>query len=122
MAIFEGNIVQNNTSVGTIASLIWNPENTSSTTFGPLGSVSSTAVLKDVTIVNTGTVNVYVGSGSAAAATTTGLLLPVGGQVTIQGYSLSNPTGALGQIWGNVGTVGSTGSTKAGLASVASVV
>lgn len=122
MAIFEGNIVQANSAVGTIASLIWNPENTSTTTFGPLGSVASTAVLKDVTILNSGTVNVYISSGSLAVASTSGLLIPVGGQVTIQGYNISSPTGTLGQIWGQVGTVGSTGATIAGLSSVASVV
>jgi len=108
--------------VGTIASLIFNPENTSATTFGSLGSVSSTAVLKDVTIVNQGTAIVYVGSGSAAAATSTGLAIPVGGQVTIQGYSVTSPTGVVGQIWGQTATVGLTSVTAAGLASVASVI
>jgi hypothetical protein len=119
--IFESAIQQANSSIGTASSLVWNPENQSSTTFGPLGSVPSTAVLKDVTIINTGTVPVYLGSGSlAAGGTVTPLQIPVGGQVTVQGYSVSNPSGTTGQIWGNV--TSGTGSTLAGLASVASVV
>ena len=121
MAIFEAGIQQVNSSIGTTSALVWNPENTSTTTFGPLGSVSTTAVLKDVTILNTGTVTVYVGSGSlAAGGSQTPMAIPVGGQLTIQGYSVTNPSGTTGQIWGNV--VSGTGSTLAGLASVASVV
>jgi flagellar basal body rod protein FlgF len=119
--LFESAIQQVNSSIGTSSSLIWNPENTSSTTFGALGSISSTATLKDVTIINTGTVAVYVGSGSlAAGGTTYPLQIPVGGQLTVQGYSVANPSGTTGQIWGNTTT--GTGSTLAGLASVASVV
>jgi len=121
VALFESAIQQVNTSVGTVASLIWNPENTSATTFGPLGSVASTAVLKDVTIINTGTVAVLVGSGSASAAATTGLSIPAGGQVTVQGYSVTSPSSTTGQIWGQTTVVNTTGSTLAGLASVASV-
>ena len=121
MPIFEAGIQQVNSSIGTSSSLIWNPENTSTTTFGALGSVSTTATLKDVTIVNTGTVTVFAGSGSLAAGNVaTPLAIPVGGQVTIQGYSVVNPSGTTGQIWGNTTT--GTGSTLAGLASVASVV
>lgn len=122
MALFEAGIQQVNSSVGTIASLIFSPENQSATTFGPLGSVPSTAVLKDVTIINTGTVPVLIGSGSASAAATTGMSIPVGGQVTIQGYSVTNPSSTTGQIWGQTTVVGTTGSTLAGLASVASVI
>ena len=121
MAIFENGIVQVNSSIGTASSLIWNPENSSTTTFGPLGSVSAAAVLKDVTILNTGTVTVFAGSGSlTAGGASTPLAIPVGGQLTIQGYSVTNPSGVVGQIWGNTTT--GTGSTTAGLASVASVV
>jgi hypothetical protein len=120
VAIFESSIQQVNSAIGTTSALVWNPENTSATAFGPLGSVPSTAVLKDVTILNTGTVTVYVGSGSlSAGGSQTPLAIPAGGQVTIQGYSVTNPSGATGQIWGNVTT--GTGSTLAGLATVASV-
>jgi hypothetical protein len=113
VAIFEAGIQQVNSNIGTSYSLIWNPENTSTTTFGALGSVSSTATLKDVTIMNTGTVTVFVGSGTQTA-------LGVGQQLTIQGYNVTNPSGTTGQIWGNTTT--GTGATTAGLASVASVV
>jgi len=120
--LFESNIVQINSSVGTVSSLIWNPENTSTTTFGALGSVASTATLKDVTIMNTGANTIYVGSGSISAASTNGLSIPAGGQLTVQGYSVVSPTGTTGQIWGQTGVVGQTSSTTCGIASVASVV
>ena len=121
MAIFEAGIQQVNSNIGTSYSLIWNPENTSTTTFGALGSISSTATLKDVTIQNTGTVTVFVGSGTQTAGGSAGsLALGVGQQVTIQGYNVTNPSGTTGQIWGN--TTAGTGATLAGLASVASVV
>lgn len=121
MPLFESGIVQVNPSIGTASVLVWNPENTSSTAFGSLGSVATTAVLKDVTIINNGTVAVYLGSGSlTAGAATTPLQVPAGGQLTIQGYSVTNPAGVVGQIWGN--TTSGTASTIAGLASVASVV
>jgi hypothetical protein len=120
--IFETGIVQVNSSVGSIASLIWNPSNQSSTTFGSLGSVPTTATLKDVTIVNQGSVAVYVSWGSISSSTTTlGLQIPVGGQLTVQGYSVTNPSGSAGQIWGQCAGA-NTGQTVAGLASVASVV
>jgi hypothetical protein len=119
--IFAAGIQQVQSSIGTTSALVWNPENTSATTFGPLGSVPATAVLKDVTILNTGTVTVYIGSGSlTAGGSQTPLAIPVGGQVTVQGYSVSSPSGATGQIWGN--TSSGTGSTLAGLVSVASVI
>jgi hypothetical protein len=121
VALFEAGIQQVNSAIGTTSALVWNPENTSTTTFGPLGSVSTTPVLKDVTIMNTGTVTVYVGSGSLiAGGSQSALQIPVGGQVTIQGYSVTKPTGTAGQIWGNTTT--GTGATLAGLASVASVI
>jgi hypothetical protein len=119
--IFEGAIQQTNSNIGTSYSLIWNPENTSSTTFGALGSVSSTAVLKDVIIQNIGTVTVFAGNGTQTAGGSAGsLAIPVGGYVLISGYSVTNPSGVVGQLWGNTTT--GTGSTLAGLASVVSVV
>ena len=119
MALFESGIVQVNSAIGTGNSLIWNPENTSNTTFGALGSVPAAAVLKDVTIINTGTVAVIVGSGTVSGLTL-GLSIPPGGQLTLQGYSVSAPSGTAGQIWSSAAT--GTGATTAGLASVASVV
>lgn len=120
MALFESAIVQVATP-GTISTKIWDPSNTSATTLGALGSVASGATLKDVTVINSGTVNIYVGMGSVSAASTTSLLVPVGGQMTLQGYSQVGTTGSPGAIWANVGTVGYTGATVAGLASVVSV-
>lgn len=118
---FESAIQQVQSSVGTSSVLLWNPENTSSTTFGPLGSVSATAVLKDVMIYNTGTVTVFAGSGSLAAGNvSTALAIPVGGRIVIGGYTVTNPSGVVGQIWGNTTT--GTGSTLAGMPSVTSVV
>ena len=115
MAIFEAGIQQVNSSVGTVASLIWNPDNTSATTFGPLGSVPSTAVLDGLIIQNTGSVSVYVAMGSLSAASSTGIEITAGGQMYLPGYSASGGSTA-GQIWGQTATVGDTSSTLAGLA------
>jgi hypothetical protein len=120
VALFESGIVQVS-SPGTVSSICWNPSNTSATTFGSLGSVPASAVLKDVTVINQGTVPVYVGMGSAAATTSQiGAQIPAGGQLTIQGYS--GTVGTAGTIWANTGVVGQTGLVAAGMASVASVV
>jgi hypothetical protein len=118
--IFETAIVQVQSSVGTQPAIVWDPGNTSATTYGPLGSVPSASVLKDVTIINTGTVNIYAGMGTVAYASKTGALIPVGGQLTFQGYSVTGQTG-VGTIWANAGTVGYSSSTIAGMASVAAV-
>lgn len=120
MPLFESAIVQVS-SPGTVSALIWNPANTSSTTFGSLGSVPSGAVLKDLILVNQGTVNIYYGMGIASNAGTLGSLLPVGGQHTLQGYQGVGGA-ATQQIWGNTGTVGSVGQVAVGLASVISAV
>jgi hypothetical protein len=120
--IFESGIQQVNSSVGTIASLVWQPSNTSATTFGPLGSVASAAALKDVMVQNTGTNVIYVGMGSAAAAATTGAQVQPGGYALFSGYSVTAGTAVTGNIWAQTGTVGQTSSTVAGMASVISVV
>ena len=124
MPIFETGIVQVNSAIGTSSVLVWNPENTSSTTFGSMGSVATTAVLKDVIIQNTGTAIVYIGSGSlTAGAVTTALQIPIGGYVLISGYSVTSPTGTTGQIWGNTSaTSAGSASTIAGLSSSQNVV
>jgi hypothetical protein len=121
VAIFESGIVQVNSAIGTISSLIWNPSNTSSTTFGSLGSVSASAILKDVTVINQGTVAIYVSSGSIASSTPTlGVQIPVGGQLTVQGYS--GTVGTAGSLWAQAGAASQTGQAAAGMASVPSVV
>jgi hypothetical protein len=120
VALFEAGIVQT-TSPGTISTPVWNPSGTSTTTYGALGSVPSTAILKDVTVINQGTVNVYLASGSVSLANIgTGILLPVGGQITIQGYS--GTVGTAGTIWAQTSTINTTGAIAAGMASVPSVV
>ena len=51
---------------------------------------------------------------------TCGILLAVGGQITLQGYG--GTVGTAGTVWANTGTVGLTGAVAAGMPSVASVV
>ena len=100
--------------------MVWNPGNSSATAMGSLGSVPSGAVLRDVTLMNTGTNPLYLQSGSVSAAVATGLLFPAGAQLTIQGYLGTGA--AAGTIWANTSVVGTSGAVTAGLASVASVV
>ena len=69
-------------------------------------------MLKDVTVINQGTVAVYVNSGSAAVATVLGVQVPVGGQLTVQGYS--GTVGTAGSLWANTAVVGTTGQVAVG--------
>jgi hypothetical protein len=120
--LFESSIVQVNSAVGTLSSLIWQPANTSATTFGSLGSVTAGDVLHDVTIMNTGAGTVYASAGTTTAgAGVAGLPINPGGQVTLQGYAVTAGTSVAGNIYG-ICTTGASSSTTAGLASVASVV
>lgn len=122
MPIFESAIQQVNSAVGTVSSLIFQPSNTSATTFGPLGSVPSGAVLKDVTVINTGANPIYVGMGSAAVMTVLQAQVQPGGQLTFQGYNVTAGTGVTGNIWANTGVLNTTSSTVVGLTSVVSIV
>jgi hypothetical protein len=123
VGLFETGIVQVSSSVGTLSSIIWQPSNQSTTTYGPLGSITTGDVLKDVTILNTGPGTVYVGAGSlAASATPLGAQINPGGQATFQGYNITAGTSTAGNIWAITPTGGTTSSTTAGLASIASVV
>ena len=120
MAIFESNLVQ--VSTVTSAAIIWDPSNTSTTTYGPLGAVPTvtpTQTLRDVTIVNNGPGVLFIGQGSAVTntGTTAALPVPVGGQVTIQGYTAVAGTTA-GRIYG---VSASTSAVEVGLGSVVSV-
>lgn len=117
MPLFETGIVQVNSSVGSLSSLIWNPAYTGTTTFGPLGGIAVGSSLKDVTIMNTGPGTVYVAAGSmAASATPIGAPVVPGGQMTLEGYSVTAANNTVGQLWGIVATGGSNSSTTAGLA------
>lgn len=122
MAQFASNIVQVNSSVGTIMSLIWNPGNTSTTTFGALGSVSSTAVLSGLIVANTGTNTIYINSGSAntSVSGTVGTAIAPNSEVYFSGYSGTGA--AAGSIWAQTQVVGQTSSTMVGLPSVPSVI
>ncbi len=102
MAIFETGYAPV-TSVGTIASIIFNA-----------GSVSAGS--RDVTVINTGPAGgtIYVGGGSAAANATTGIPVVVGAQVTLQGAAVT--------LWANVQSPAVNSTCQAGLATLASVV
>ena len=120
MALFESGIVQQ-TAPGTISAMVWNPSASSTTTYGALGSVPSTAVFHDLQVVNSGTANLYLNSGSVSAAQgTCGVLLIPGQTLIIQGYS--GTVGTAGTIWANTGTIGYASTAIAGMPSVLSVV
>jgi hypothetical protein len=119
--IFSSAIIQTQSAVGTAPAVVWDPGSSGTTTYGPLGSVPTSSLLRDVTIINTGTVNIYAGMGTVAYASTTGALIPVGGQLTFFGYSVTGRTG-VGTIWANAGTVGYSSSTTAGMVSVQAVI
>lgn len=120
MSQFETAIVQVNGSIGTICSMVWNPGNQSSTTFGSLGSVPSGAVLNGLIVANTGSVPIYLSSGSVAASAATGVPVAPGGEMLLQGYS--GVGAAAGTVWAQTLTPGTTSSTQSGLPSVVAVV
>lgn len=123
MPLFETGIVQVVSNFGSISAVIWQPSNTSTTTFGPLGSITVGDTLKDVTILNQGPGTIYAAAGSiAASASPIGLQIAPGGQCTLQGYNITAANTTNGQIWAITATGGTTASTQVGLASVASVV
>jgi hypothetical protein len=110
-------------SVGTVSSVIWDTDNTSTTTYGPLGSITAGDVLKDVVIMNTGSNTMYVGSGSISATSTNGLAIPAGGELVLYGYSATSTVSTTtGDIWAQTGVVGQTTSCIVGLASIQNAV
>lgn len=117
MAIFESNLVQ--TTTITSAALIWDPSNNSATAFGPQGKVNvltPAQTLSNVTIVNQGPGVLFVGQGSAVAntGTTAAMAIPVGGQLTLRGY-----TATAGSTTGRIyGVSASTSNVLVGLATV----
>ena len=121
MPIFETGIQQVSSSVGTVASIIWDPNNTSATTYGPLGSVATTATLKDVVVTNTGSNAMYVGFGSISSTSTNGLKIEAGGELVLYGYSAAGGS-TTGRIWAQTGVVGQTTSCVVGLASLQNAV
>ena len=113
MPLFETGIVQVNSAVGTLSSLIWQPSNTSTTTFGPLGSQTVGNVLKDLIINNTGTATCFIGTTSGI--TDIGAPVAPGGSMILYGYvatvTASSATGDLYAI-----TAAGTTSVEVGLA------
>lgn len=110
---------QGPTSVGTTVPVkLW------SGTVSALASVSPAAVVRDITIVNTGAGVLWVSSGSAAAvssAGSTGMAVPAGAQLTIIGWTATTNT-TTNDVWGIGQTNSGTVTAIAGLASNAWVV
>ena len=122
MPIFSS-LQQVTTSVGTIASVIFDSDNTSTTTYGPLGSITAGDVLQDVIIQNTGANTMYVGFGSISAASTNGFEIKAGGELIYYGYKVTSTVStATGDIWAQTGVVGQTTSCVVGLASIQNAV
>lgn len=109
MAIFAvGGPAYQKTAVPNSATLVFNTA---------ASGIPTGVVLRDVTLVNAGTVNVFV--GGSAVTTTTGLLVAPGQQVTVTGYSH-----AQGDTAGNVYAIASAatgGFVEAGLATDSTV-
>lgn len=116
MALFDaGSVAFQSGTVSTTSGTVYNPNSAA------LGSLSPAVTLRDVSIVNTGTVGIYLATGGTVgtANTTNSFLLPAGAQVTIQGWTATSGSTA-NQIYGIVAS--GSGAYEAGLASVASVV
>lgn len=111
MAIFANGVATQTSAPGTSATAVFNPNSTA------LAALSPAVALHDVTIINTGSVNVALGSSTVTA--TTGLILKPGQQLTIQGW-LATSGNAAGEIYGIVAS--GTGACEAGLSSFPSVV
>lgn len=117
--IFATGVQQVSPTINTSASLIWDTDATSTTTFGPLGSQTVGNVLKDLVISNTGTATMYVGGASVTSST--GIPVNPGGYILLGSYlatvTASSATGDLSAI-----TSAGTTSALVGLSSVVSVV
>ena len=127
MAIFNGappafqSTQAANASVGTAAAGVQIYNAGSATVVSPGGTAyyafPASAVLTNLTFVNTGTASAYV--GSSATPTTASLLVPPGFQVTIQGTAVVSGTSSNFNLW----AVTSSGTTnfEASLATVVAV-
>jgi hypothetical protein len=113
MPIFDvGSPAYQTYTIAQTASLVW------SGTFAPLGSISPAVTLRDITIVNQGTASVAVGGSTVTV--NTGMLIPAGGQLTVQGWqATSNKT--TWDIYG-ICAAGTAVTVTSGLATLASVV
>ena len=115
--IFATGVQQVTGVVNTSATLIWDLDNTSTTTFGALGSNTTGNVIKDLLINNTGTATMYV--GTASVSSTTGLPVNPGGYVVLGSYLATVASSTTSDLWGI--TASGTTSALIGLASVVSV-
>ena len=116
MAIFDvGSPAYQANSLGTTASIVW------SGTAPAIGSVSPAAVVRDLTIINTGTATCYLGGTGITTTATTGFALAPGVQVTLQGWTATTGT-STNDVYGFVYGVGLATTVQAGLATNAWVV
>lgn len=114
MAIFDAGspAYQTTASIGGTAVLVW------SGTFTALAGISPAVTVRDITVVNTGANNLWVGGSSVS---TVGMFLPPGGQLTVQGWSATSNT-TTRDVYAVAASGAATSSTAAGLATLASVV
>ena len=106
MSIFAIGPAYQTTSVTNSAVAVFNPNSTALQATNVVGSK-----LRNVTLVNTGTVAVFLGV-SSSVTTTTGLSLGPGQQLTIEGYT-ATAGNATGTIYGI--TAGTAVVVEAGL-------
>jgi len=107
VAIFGTGIALQTNTVTSSAHLVWTANSTA------LAALSPAITVHDVTIINTGSVTVYLGTSSVTAAT--GLALPSGAQLTYNGYVATTGT-TTNDIYGI--TSSGTTTTEAALATV----
>jgi hypothetical protein len=115
MAIFDAGSPAYQTQVGPIggtALLIW------SGTATALAGISPAVTLRDITVLNTGANPMWV--GATAVTTVTGMYIPPGGQMTIQGWAGTSNT-TTRDIYA-IASGALPASSAAGLATLASVV
>ena len=127
MAIFNGappafQSTQNaGTSVGTAAAGVQVYNAGSATVVTTAGTAfyafPASAILSNLTVINTGTATAYI--GSAGTPTTSSLALPAGFQLTIQGTAVVSATSSNFNLWA-ITSAGTT-SIEAGLATVVAV-
>jgi hypothetical protein len=100
-------------TVGGTAVLVWTG------TFTALAAISPAVTVRDVTVINTGANQCWVGGTSVSVST--GLWLAPGAQVTVQGWSATSNT-TLHDVYAISVSGALATSTAAGLATLASVV
>lgn len=110
MANFANGPAAQVTSVGTSATAVFNPNSTALQAAGVTGNT-----LRDLILINQGSVTVYVGQSTVTS--TTGTPLVPGGQMTLQGY-VATAGSATNTVYAI--TASGTANVAAGLATIAS--